>query len=294
MKIGIQGFLSEQSVHPAALARKVEALGFESLFVPEHPVIPVNTKEPYAGAADGKLPEYYAHFPDPFVILTIAATVTSRIRLGTCVLLVAEHEPLVTAKQVATLDHYSGGRFIVGIGAGWLPDECEIMKVDFKRRWPMAREYVRAMKEVWTRPEASFRGEFISFPPLKSYPKPAQKPHPPVLVGAGGLNWKCARAVRDTVEWADGWLPVELSAEDLASNLGTMKKLCAERSRDFSRIEITVFLLPDSKPWTTKDPKALLREYEQAGAHRLILSPSSVSPDTYEKELEEMARKYLI
>ena len=163
MKIGIFALLSEMTLDPVSVARRCEELGFESIWVPEHAIIPVHTKVPYP-ALDGKIPDVYTRFPDPFVLLGMMASVTRTLKLGTAICLVPERHPLALAKEVATLDYYSGGRFLFGIGAGWQAEESEIMGVDFPRRWPITREYVRAMKELWTKPEASFEGRFLKFP----------------------------------------------------------------------------------------------------------------------------------
>lgn len=238
MKIGIFAMLSESTIDPVSAGRKCEELGFESIWVPEHAIIPVHTKVPYF-ALDGKIPEPYTRFPDPFVLLAMMSSVTTRLKLGTAICLVPERHPLALAKEVATLDYFSGGRFLFGIGAGWQAEESEIMGVDFRRRWPITREYLRAMKELWTRPEASFEGQFLKFPAVIANPKPAHKPHPPIFIGAGGLNWKRERAIRDTVDLGDGWMPVALPPKDLAADLGVMKQLCAEAGRDFNRLEIS-------------------------------------------------------
>ena len=179
----------------------------------------------------------YTRFPDPFVLLGMMASVTRTLKLGTGICLVPERHPLALAKEVATLDYYSGGRFLFGIGAGWQAEESEIMGVDFPRRWPITREYIRAMKELWTKPEASFEGRFLKFPAVISNPKPAHKPHPPIFIGAGGLNWKRERAIHDTIAIGDGWMPVTLPPKDLASDLAVMKQLCAEAGRDFNQLE---------------------------------------------------------
>jgi probable F420-dependent oxidoreductase len=166
-------------IDAATVSKKCEALGFESMFIPEHPIIPVDYKTPYP-LGDGKIPEPYAHMPDPFVLLAFAACATERLKIGSGICLVPERDPIVLAKEVATLDYYSGGRFLFGIGAGWLADETEIMGVEFKKRWEVTQEYVMAMKALWTEAEPSFAGEYVRFPKVKSYPKPVQKPHPPI------------------------------------------------------------------------------------------------------------------
>jgi probable F420-dependent oxidoreductase len=290
MKIGIFAMLSESTIDPVSAGRKCEELGFESIWVPEHAIIPVHTKVPYP-ALDGKIPEPYTRFPDPFVLLAMMSSVTTRLKLGTAICLVPERHPLALAKEVATLDYFSGGRFLFGIGAGWQAEESEIMGVDFRRRWPITREYLRAMKELWTRPEASFEGEFLKFPAVIANPKPAHKPHPPIFIGAGGLNWKRERAIKDTVDLGDGWMPVALAPKDLAADLGVMKQLCAEAGRDFNRLEISMTFLqqPELQP---QEPKRALAEYAEAGAHRLILAPV-LERKNADRVLERMAKDYL-
>jgi probable F420-dependent oxidoreductase len=290
MKIGIFAMLSESTIDPVSAGRKCEELGFESIWVPEHAIIPVHTKVPYP-ALDGKIPEPYTRFPDPFVLLAMMSSVTTRLKLGTAICLVPERHPLALAKEVATLDYFSGGRFLFGIGAGWQAEESEIMGVDFRRRWPITREYLRAMKELWTRPEASFEGQFLKFPAVIANPKPAHKPHPPIFIGAGGLNWKRERAIKDTVDLGDGWMPVALAPKDLAADLGVMKQLCAEAGRDFNRLEISMTFLqqPELQP---QEPKRALAEYAEAGAHRLILAPV-LERKNADRVLERMAKDYL-
>src|SRR5580704_18771240 len=180
MKIGVLGFVASHTATPGAIAQKAEALGFESFCLPEHPIIPVKHKTPYPASADGVIPDSYARMIDPFVGLALAAAVTKKIGLGTGICLVPERDTIMLAKEVATLDFYSGGRFIFGIGAGWLADETEIMGVEFKKRWEVTQEYVMAMKALWTQTESSFSGQYVRFPKVKSYPKPVQKPHPPI------------------------------------------------------------------------------------------------------------------
>src|SRR5215470_5104399 len=264
MKFVVLAFIASFTAHPVAVARKCEALGFESFWLPEHAIIPVVHKTPFP-RGDGQIPDVYSHMIDPFVGLALAAGATNHIKLGTGICLVPERDPFNLAKEVATLDHYSGGRVLFGIGAGWLRDESEIMGVDFRRRWPMTREYVRAMKELWTRDEASFEGEFVKFPAIRSNPKPAQKPHPPVHIGAGG-----ERALRNT-------------------ELAKLRQLCAEVNRDFSKLEITIF-----SPLGDSDSRAAVEAYRAAGAHRLILFPPTLAPDKYEAELEELAKGWIV
>jgi len=289
MKIGALAFVAAHTADPAAIAKKCEALGFESFYLPEHPILPVKHKTRYPLSPDGEIPEPYAHMIDPFIGLTLAAAATKHIGLGTGICLVPEREPLILAKVIATLDHYSGGRFIFGIGAGWLRDESEIMGVDFKRRWAITREYVNAMKELWTKPEASFDGEFVKFPAVKSNPKPARKPHPPVHIGAGGIGPNVDRALRDTVAIGDGWAPLGIPPEQLVVELGKLKKLCAEAGRDFGKLEITMY----APVLQSGDVKRTIAAYEEAGVQRLILFPEKLGPSEYERDLETMAKAWV-
>jgi probable F420-dependent oxidoreductase len=288
MKIGVLAFITETTVDAATFARKAESLGFDAFYLPEHPVIPVVRKSAYPASADGVMPEALAHFIDPFIGLAQAAAVTSRIELGTGICLVPEHHPLILAKEIATLDLYSRGRFIFGIGAGWLTEESAVMGVDFKRRWPITREYIRAMKELWTRAEASFEGEFLKFPAVKCYPKPFRKPHPPVQIGATGAGAVRERALRDTVAIGDGWAPIGLSPEVLAGELGKLKKMCADAGREYTQLEIVMYL-----PAVEDEPRRVREQYQEAGAHRLVFALDAPSPDSWERQLTDLAQAWI-
>ena len=188
MRIGVSTPLPAYDVPPAFTARKAEELGFESIWYAEHPIMPVHSTSPFPGSDDGKIPWTYAHFADPFIALAQASGATSTIKLGTGITLVPERNPLVLAKQISTLDLFSDGRFLFGIGAGWHWEETEIMGGDFDHRWTQTREAVLVMKELWTKDEAEFHGRYYDFPPVQCYPKPAQKPHPPVILGGMAKN----------------------------------------------------------------------------------------------------------
>src|SRR5271163_879465 len=288
MKIGVLAFITETSVDTVSIARKTESLGFDGFYLPEHPIIPVVLKSSYPGTPDGSIPEGLAHFIDPFIGLAQAAAVTSRIELGTGICLVPEHDPIILAKEIATLDLCSGGRFIFGIGAGWLAEESAVMGVDFRRRWPMTREYIRAMKELWTKPEASFQGEFLKFPAVKCSPKPARKPHPPIHIGATGSGAARDRALRDTVAIGDGWAPLALSPDVLATELQKLKKLCTEAGRDCSSLDITMY-----SPVVDGEPRQVREQYQEAGAHRLIFILDSPTPDRWERQLTDLAKAWI-
>jgi probable F420-dependent oxidoreductase len=294
MKIGVLAFTYEETPDPATVARKCEALGFESIFFPEHPIIPVEHRTPYP-LGDGKIPEPYAHMPDPFVALALAAAVTNRIRLGTGICLVPERDPIMLAKEVATLDYYSGGRVILGIGAGWLADETEIMGVEFKKRWEVTREHVMAMKSLWTEKESSFSGQYVRFPKVKSFPKPAQKPHPPIHLGAGGFGPNL-RALKMTVDYADGWAPLLLTPAQLATELARLRKLCEEAGRDFAKMEISIYTDAgqggSAHQVSDEAARRMVREYEEAGAHRMIFLARQPG-NGFLTDLEQMARKFV-
>ena len=262
MNIGISVPLPAYLVDVGAMARKAEELGFESFWCAEHPFIPVKTTSRFAGAADGVIPESYSHFIDPFVALARASGATSRIKLGTGIVLVPERHPLLLAKEVSTLDLFSGGRFLFGIGAGWLREETEIMGGDFDHRWTQTRESILAMKELWTKAEAEFPGRYYDFPPVRSYPKPAQKPHPPVLLGGDAKN-----VLQRVVAWGNGWLPIGVTPERVRESRATLDRLAKEAGRDPSAISISVL-----GQTTDRD---LIGRLHEAGATRVVVRPAT-------------------
>ena len=180
INVGISTFPTDYSIDIAILARQAEQLGYDSLWLAEHPILPVNSKTPWPGSADGTIPKKYADTADPFVALGRASAVTENLLLGTGICLVPERNPLILANEVATLDMYSKGRFLFGIGAGWLKEETDIMGGDFAHRWTQTREAVMAMKELWTNVESEYHGKYYDFPPVYSFPMPVQRPHPPI------------------------------------------------------------------------------------------------------------------
>lgn len=202
MRIGITHFVTDRGIPIVELARAVEARGLDSLYIPEHTHIPVSRRSPYPGG--GELPDEYRRTLDPFVALSAAAAVTSRIRVGTGICLVAQRDPIVTAKEVATLDHLSGGRFTFGIGVGWNEDEAADHGIDFRRRRAVVRERVLAMQRLWSDEIASFEGEFVHLPPSWAWPKPVQSPRPPILFGGAASP----RLFEHIAEYADGWMPI--------------------------------------------------------------------------------------
>ena len=258
MEIGIFVLETGSSVDPAVLAKRAEELGFESFWIPEQIFMPVETTSPSPNPAHSSIPEYYSRVVDPFVTLARASAVTTTIKLGTGICLVPEHNPLLLAKEVATLDHFSGGRFIFGIGAGWLKEETEIMGADFTHRWTQTRDAVLAMKELWIKEAAEYHGTYYDFPPVKSFPKPAQKPHPPVFLGGTARN-----VFKRVVEWGDGWMPSRASADDIKRGRDALDNLAQKAGRDPSSIQVLAF----GGPGQFRDREAI-KDLEQAGADR--------------------------
>jgi probable F420-dependent oxidoreductase len=281
MNVGVSVPLPAYQVDVAAMARTAEALGFESFWCAEHPFIPVHTTSRFPGSADGVIPDSYSHFVDPFVALARASGATDRIRLGTGIVLVPERHPLLLAKEVATLDRFSGGRFLFGVGAGWLREETEIMGGDFDHRWTQTRESVLAMKELWTKPEAAFEGRYYRFPPVRSYPKPRQHPHPPVLLGGAAPN-----VLQRVVAWGDGWLPNRITPEQLAERRATLDRLARDAGRDPAGLTISVYGQPPDR--------ALVRRLLDAGATRVVVRPEAVGSEAeMDRQLERIAEAVL-
>ncbi len=279
MKIGVSvPSVVGAPVDVAVLAQKAEELGFESIFVPEHPIMPVNVSSPFPQG--GPIPESYSHMMDPFIALSRASAVTSKIMLGTGVCLIPERNPLVLAKVVASLDHFSNGRVLLGIGAGWAKEETELMGGDFTHRWTQTREAVLAMKELWTKDEAEFHGKYYDFPPVLSYPKPVQKPNPPVILGGMARN-----VLRRVAEYGDGWIPNRVTPEEIKAGRATLDELAATAGRDPKSIEITVFGRgPDRDE---------IKGFEDAGVDRAVVRLAGTSTEDAAAQLEEMAQAVL-
>jgi len=279
MDIGVSG-LSTEHGDIGLLAQRIEELGFDSIWLPEHPVIPVEYQTKYAGSADGSVPESMAHQVNPFIALAYASAMTKTLKLGTGVCLVTEHDPLDLAKQISTLDSISGGRFLFGIGTGWFREESEIMGADFDHRWTQAREHVMAMKELWTKDQAEFHGRYVDFPPVRCNPKPAQKPHPPVLLGGASQN-----VFKRVVRWGDGWLPIRVTPEEVKGARAALSELAEAANRDPDSITITVY---------SQNPEAeLIKSFEEAGANSVVVRVTSPDQAGVLSELEGVASKLL-
>ncbi len=276
MEIGISSFLTDYSVDVAVVAKRAEELGFSTLWVPEHSILPVNTDSPRPGSADGKVPKVYADIVDPFIALGRASAVTTTIKLGTGICLVPERNPLILAKEVATIDMYSKGRFQFGIGAGWLREETEIMGGDFPHRWTQTREAIMAMKQLWTTVESEFHGKYYDFPPVYSFPMPVQRPHPPVLLGGMAKN-----VFKRIVEYGDGWMPNRVTPEDIKKGRAALDKLADAAGRDPKSIQIMVF-------GQQADPD-LLNALEEAGADGVAVRLETGNEEEAINNMEKMA-----
>ena len=280
MDIGVSTFPTDYSADIAVLARRAEELGFDSLWVPEHAIIPVGAKTPWPGSPDGVIPKEYADIVDPFVALARASAVTTTLKLGTGICLVPERNPLLLAKEVATLDMYSRGRFLFGIGAGWLQEETEIMGGDFSHRWTQTREAVLAMKELWTTTESEFHGKYYDFPPVYSFPRPAQRPHPPVLLGGMATD-----VFKRVVEWGDGWMPNRIDPEQVTKGRAIIDELAEAAGRDPASIQVSVFGQPADR--------GLIKRFEEAGASRVMVRVATAAEDESLAQLERMAEALL-
>ena len=280
MSIGTSVPLPAYNFDPAFVAQKAEELGFESIWYAEHPILPVHSASPFPSTG-GAIPESYAHFTDPYIALARASGVTTRIKLGTGITLVPERNPLMLAKEIATLDRFSGGRFLFGIGTGWNREETEIMGGDFDHRWTQTREAIQVMKELWTKDEAEFHGRYFSFPPVRSNPKPVQQPHPPVILGGMARN-----VLRRVATVADGWLPNRVTPAQVEESRKILDVLAEEHGRDPASLTISVYGQPADRD--------LVQSYLNAGANRVVVRPEvGGSNEEIGQELERMAEAVL-
>ena len=275
MKIGAYMFATDYNIDIVELATAMEERGFESLFVPEHTLIPSSRLTPWPGGDD--LPKMYIHTHDPMVSLAFAAAATKNLKIGTGICLVPQHDPIVLAKSIASLDMLSGGRFIFGIGGGWNVDEMENHGVAYKTRFAQMREHILAMKEIWMEDTATFHGDFVEFDKIWSYPKPVQDPHPPILLG-GETDY----TLRRIVDYCDGWFPRARGGFDPHEAVTRLKQHADEAERDMSTLQINVF--------GPKADQATMDSYRQHGIDRAILTIPDASRDEVLKLLDEHAK----
>ena len=281
MKIGVYMFPPEYAMPLVDLAVALEARGFESLFVPEHTHIPSGRQTPWPSGGD--LPKEYSHTLDPFVGLMAAAAATRNLRIGTGICLLTERDPIVTAKEVATLELLSNGRFEFGIGAGWKLEEMENHGTVFDTRFRVMVDRAKAMQAIWTQDAASYHGEFTQFDAIWSWPKPVQKPHPPVFLGGKALN-----AFKRVVEWGDGWMPNHASVEEIRQGRETLNRLAKEAGRDPSTIQVMAFGMSGQY----RDREAI-KDLEQAGVSRVTIWLDDTEKSGALREIEEIARQVL-
>ena len=270
-RFGVSIFPTDYAIQPVELARAVEERGLDSLFFPEHTHIPASRLTPFPGGTD--LPRMYWHTHDPFVALGACAAVTRRIRLGTGICLIIERDPITLAKEVASLDLLSGGRVVLGIGAGWNREEMENHGADYENRWKIVREKVLAMREIWTNEAAEFHGEFVDFDPIWSYPKPVQAGGPPVWIGASS-KWVFDRIA----DYGDGWIPIGGLG---SGNMARLEEALTRRGRKVADVDLALFGAP-------RDYDAARGRIEQ-GFDELVYVLPDAGADTVLPELDEIA-----
>ncbi|HEY4027837.1 MAG TPA: LLM class F420-dependent oxidoreductase [Candidatus Dormibacteraeota bacterium] len=270
MNFGIAIFPTDYAISMTELAPAVEERGFESLWVAEHSHIPVSRQSPYPRGGD--LPQDYWHTLEPFVALTAAATVTTTLKVGTGVCLLIQRDTIHTAKSVASLDHLSGGRFLFGVGGGWNREEMADHGTAFETRWRLLREQVEACKEIWTKEESEYHGELVDFDPMWCWPKPVQKPHPPVLLGGNGPN-----TLKRVVRYADGWMP---NRGDFLDRIPELQRLAEEAGR--GPIPVSSYGVPSAGA-------AEIERYRDAGLERVIYYIPASGRDAALRSLEQVA-----
>jgi probable F420-dependent oxidoreductase len=257
MEFGATIFFTDYAITPIELAQALEQRGFESLWAPEHSHIPLSRKSPWPGG--GELPKAYYDVMDPFVTLSTAAAVTSKLKLGTGICLVVQRDPIQTAKEVASLDQVSGGRFLFGVGAGWNAEEMADHGTEFKTRFKLKRERIEAMVAIWTKSKPEYHGQFVNFDPMMSWPKPVQKPHPPIIVGGAFPH-----AARRAVAYGNGWIPIagRTVYGDIIQQIPQVRQMASEAGRNPEEIAVTVFAAGEDVD--------LLKRYRDLGVARVV------------------------
>jgi probable F420-dependent oxidoreductase len=265
MHFGASMFFTDYSMDAAALGKALEERGFESVWAPEHSHIPLSRRSPWPGG--GELPKQYYDVMDPFVTLTVSAMATTKLKVGTGVCLVNQRDPIQTAKLVASLDQVSGGRFLFGIGVGWNAEEMEDHGTVFTTRAKLVRERVEAMKAIWTQTKPEYDGEFVKFGPMMTWPKPVQKPHPPVIVG-GAFPHGARRAVR----YGEGWIPLAgRPGNDAFETVPKFRAMLQEAGRDPASCPVSIFSAPEDGD--------TLKRYRDLGIERVTPSLPSAKED---------------
>ncbi|MCS7294005.1 MAG: LLM class F420-dependent oxidoreductase [Chloroflexota bacterium] len=273
MKYAVEIFPTDYTIAVTELGRAAEDLGFESLWFPEHTHIPASRKSPWPGGPE--LPKEYWHTLDPFAALAAVAVVTSRLKLGTGICLVVERDPITTAKEVATVDFLSNGRFLFGVGGGWNYEEMENHGTNPKLRWRIMRERILAMKAIWTQENAEFHGRYVNFDPIWQWPKPVQKPHPPIVVGGNGPG-----TLDRVLEYGDEWMPIAGRGPDLAPRIAELRERAKAAGRGY--IPVSIFGAPPRPD--------LVQTYKEIGVDRVIFRLPSADRETVLAELRKAAQ----
>jgi probable F420-dependent oxidoreductase len=275
MNFGVVMFSTAYAIPPDELARALEERGFESLWIPEHTHIPASRKSPWPGGPN--LPKEYWSSYDPFLALQAAAGATKRLKLGTGICLVIERDPITTAKEVATLDRLSGGRFLFGIGGGWNQEEMANHGTDYKARWKILRERVLAMRTIWTEKEPEYHGEFVRFDKIWADPKPLQQPHPPIIMGGDG-----ATTFDRVVEFCQGWMPIMRPNQNPVEKIPALRERLQKAGRDPKSVEIGIFFAPPKKD--------ALDSLRAAGVSRAIFGLPSEPREAVLPRLDSLAK----
>jgi len=280
MNIGISVFSGQRPIDTAVVAQKAEALGFDSLWLGEHPIIPVHSSSSAPGTSGGSIPDFYSRLVDPVVALARASAVTTTLKLGTGITLVPERNPLLLAKEVATLDYFSEGRFLFGIGAGWNKEETEIMGGNFAHRWTQTREAIEAMKALWSNEAAEYHGTYYDFPLVRSFPRPVQQPHPPIFLG--GVAQQVFKRI---VAYGNGWMPTRSTPELIRQGRAVLNELAVEVGRDPTSITVMAYIAPAERP--------VLEALAEAGADAAVVRLEGESEAAALAQLEQLAQQVL-
>jgi len=286
MKVGIFCIQPDAAADPAVVASHAEGLGFASYWVPDHIILPVTYETKYPGnPGDGPDPEYLWKMPDPLIALMRAATATKTLEVGTAILLAAERHPLHLAKEIASLDSYSNGRFHFGIGAGWNREECEILGVDFDHRWGQVREAIAVMKTCWINDESEYHGKYYDFPTVRCFPKPVQRPHPPIYLPSVMFDdhWS-KRVFKRIVEWGDGWLPLVQNVAQVVDGMNQIKELAAAAGREGKQVRVNV--LGGAGQWRTRRE---IEAFLAIGVEQVTIWVTAETTDAMRRELDTLA-----
>lgn len=274
MQYGVMMFLTDYSISITELATALEQRGFESLWLPEHSHIPLSRESPWPGGSE--LPKQYYDAMDPLVALSAAAAVTKTLKLGTGICLVVQRDPIQLAKEVATLDQISNGRVLFGIGGGWNAEEMADHGTEFKTRFALMRERIEAMKAIWTESKPEYHGKYVDFPPMMAWPKPVQKPHPPIIVGGGFPH-----AAKRAINYGDGWIPLAGRGTDWTTLIPQFREMANDAGRNPDELDLTIFGVRD-------DPDEIKR-YADAGFSRAVFGIPSKDAATVLPMLDKFA-----